>query len=67
MPNYQAPRRDIQFVMHEVLTMAEHYKTLSGGEDIDAQTIDAILEEAAKFSENVLAPINASGDLEGCS
>ena len=67
MPNYQAPRRDIQFVMHEVLAMADHYKTLQGGEDIDAEMIDAILEEAAKFSENILAPINASGDEEGCS
>jgi len=67
MPNYRAPRRDIQFVMHEVLAMADHYKTLPGGEDMDAQMIDAILEEAAKFSENVLAPINASGDEEGCS
>jgi len=47
--------------------MAEHYKTMPGGEDIDAEMIDAILEEAAKFSENVLAPINASGDEQGCS
>ena len=67
MPTYRAPRRDIQFVMHEVLAMAEHYKTLPGGEDMDAEMIDAILEEAAKFSENVLAPINASGDEQGCS
>jgi len=67
MPNYRAPQRDIQFVMHEVLAMADHYKTLHGSEDIDAQMIDAILAEAAKFSENVLAPINASGDEQGCS
>jgi len=53
--------------MHEVLAMADHYKTLHGSEDIDAQMIDAILAEAAKFSENVLAPINASGDEQGCS
>lgn len=67
MPTYRAPRRDIQFVIHEVLAMAEHYKTMPGGEDMDAEMIDAILEEAAKFSENVLAPINASGDEQGCS
>jgi len=53
--------------MHEVLAMAEHYKTLPGGEDMDAEMIDAILEEAAKFSENVLAPMNATGDAQGCS
>jgi len=66
MPNYQAPQRDIQFVMHEVLAMADHYKSVPGGEDMDAPMIDAILEEASKFSENVLAPINASGDAQGC-
>ena len=67
MPSYRAPQRDIQFVMHEVLAMSDHYKTLQGNEDIDVQTIDAILEEASKFSENVLAPINASGDEQGCT
>jgi alkylation response protein AidB-like acyl-CoA dehydrogenase len=67
MPNYRAPQRDIQFVMHEVLAMSDHYKTLQGNEDIDVQTIDAILEEASKFAENVLAPINASGDEQGCT
>ncbi|MCO4837134.1 MAG: acyl-CoA dehydrogenase C-terminal domain-containing protein [Oceanospirillaceae bacterium] len=67
MPNYRAPQRDIQFVMHEVLAMADHYQTLQGIEDIDVQTIDAILEEASKFAENVLAPLNASGDEQGCS
>tara|TARA_B110000091_G_scaffold169964_1_gene182418 strand:+ start:918 stop:2675 length:1758 start_codon:yes stop_codon:yes gene_type:complete len=53
--------------MHEVLAMSDHYKTLQGNEDIDVQTIDAILEEASKFAENVLAPINASGDEQGCT
>ena len=67
MPSYRAPQRDIQFVMHEVLAMSDHYKTLQGNEDIDVQTIDAILEEASKFAENVLAPINASGDEQGCA
>lgn len=67
MPSYRAPQRDIQFVMHEVLAMSDHYKTLQGNEDIDVQTIDAILEEASKFAENVLAPINASGDEQGCT
>ena len=67
MPSYRAPQRDIQFVMHEVLAMSDHYKTLQGNEDIDVQTINAILEEASKFAENVLAPINASGDEQGCA
>lgn len=66
MPNYRAPQRDIQFAMHEVLSMADHYKTLNGCEDIDVETINAILEEASKFSENELAPLNTVGDEVGC-
>ena len=67
MPTYRAPRRDIQFVMHEVLEMAQHYQSIPGGEDVDADMIDAIMEEGAKFAENILAPLNASGDAEGCT
>ena len=67
MPTYRAPRREIQFVMHEVLDMANHYQSIPGGEDVDAEMIDAIMEEGAKFAENVLAPLNASGDAEGCN
>jgi len=67
MPTYRAPRRDIQFVMHEVLEMAQHYQSIPGGEDVDADMIDAIMEESAKFAENILAPLNASGDAEGCN
>ncbi|MGB1346883.1 MAG: acyl-CoA dehydrogenase N-terminal domain-containing protein, partial [Pseudomonadales bacterium] len=67
MPTYRAPRRDIQFVMHEVLEMAQHYQSIPGGEDVDADMIDAIMEEGAKFAENILAPLNASGDVEGCT
>ncbi len=66
MPTYRVPRRDIQFVMHEVLDMANHYQTIPGAEDVDADMIDAIMEEGAKFSENVVAPLNMSGDAEGC-
>ncbi|MCP5019120.1 MAG: acyl-CoA dehydrogenase [Ketobacter sp.] len=66
MPDYKAPRRDIQFVMHEVLNLEEHYKALRGDEDVNRELIDAIVEEGAKFCENELAPINRSGDEEGC-
>jgi alkylation response protein AidB-like acyl-CoA dehydrogenase len=52
--------------MHEVLDMANHYQTIPGAEDVDADMIDAIMEEGAKFSENVVAPLNMSGDAEGC-
>lgn len=66
MPNYRAPRRDMQFILHEVFNVEEQYKKLSGYDDLDRETLDAILEEGAKFAENELAPLNRSGDEEGC-
>jgi hypothetical protein len=56
MPTYRVPRREIQFVMHEVLDMAQHYQSIPGAEEVDAEMIDAILEEGAKFAENEIAP-----------
>lgn len=66
MPDYKAPLRDIQFVMHEVLDAEEHYKVLRGNDDVNRELVDAIIEEGAKFCQNELAPINRSGDEEGC-
>ena len=66
MPAYKAPLRDIRFLINEVFDYSAHYKTLSIGENADADTIDMILEGAADFCENVLSPLNQSGDEEGC-
>ncbi|MCH4246758.1 acyl-CoA dehydrogenase C-terminal domain-containing protein [Acinetobacter populi] len=66
MPTYKAPLRDIRFLMNEVLDYTTHYQTLSNGDLADADTIDMILEGAADFCENVIAPLNQSGDAEGC-
>ena len=66
MPDYKAPLRDISFVIHELLESEKLYQTLPGNEEATADMIDAILEEGAKFSENVLSPLNQSGDEEGC-
>ncbi len=65
MAKYQAPLRDMRFVYHELLD-AEHLQALPGYEDASAELIDAVLEEAAKICENVLLPLNRSGDEEGC-
>jgi alkylation response protein AidB-like acyl-CoA dehydrogenase len=65
MPEYNAPLRDIKFVMQELLDCETHYQRL-GYEDATPDMVDAILSEAAKFSEQVVAPINQSGDQEGC-
>ena len=61
---YQSPLREIRFVMHELLG---DEKLNSGYAEIDysAELGDNIVEEAAKFAENVLEPLNRSGDEEG--
>ncbi|MFD2168084.1 acyl-CoA dehydrogenase C-terminal domain-containing protein [Thalassotalea euphylliae] len=66
MPEYKAPVRDMQFVMQELLDCETHYQTL-GYEEATPDMIDAIMSEAAKFNEQVLAPINQIGDEQGCT
>lgn len=65
MPSYKAPVRDMQFLLHEVLGFEDltQYEAFS---EVDGDLADAILTEAAKFSEDVLAPLNVVGDHEGC-
>jgi len=64
MSAYHAPIKDMQFVLRE-LAGIEQVGKLPGLEEATPDTIDAILDEAAKFAAGVLAPINASGDAEG--
>ncbi|MGQ0710662.1 MAG: acyl-CoA dehydrogenase C-terminal domain-containing protein [Rhodoferax sp.] len=66
MTQYKAPLRDMRFLMNEVLDYPAHYANLPNGKDADQETTDAILEGAAQLCEEVLAPLNHSGDLEGC-
>ena len=66
MTHYQAPQRDMQFVMNELLGMPAHYASLPGCEDLNAELISAIRAEGAKFTSQVLAPLNQTGDQQGC-
>ena len=65
MQCYKAPLRDMRFVLHE-LHGSEDLAALPGLEEVTPELIDSVLEEAAKLAENVLTPINMSGDEEGC-
>ena len=67
MPSYTPPLRDLRFVLHEVLGVADVLRTLPRHADIDRDTIDAVLEEGGKFAAEVVQPLNASGDAEGCT
>lgn len=68
MPQYKAPLRDMQFVMHELLNAEQHYAKLPAfQENVSRELVDQYLEAAADFCENELSPINQSGDSEGCT
>ncbi|AXQ29967.1 acyl-CoA dehydrogenase [Solimonas sp. K1W22B-7] len=67
MGQYTPPLRDMQFVLHEMLNVAAALKKLPLHADIDADTINTILEEGGKFCAEVLYPINQIGDREGCT
>jgi len=66
MPVYNAPIRDMQFLMHEMLNASSlnQYKKF---EDVDVDFMDAVLEESGKFATEVLTPLNVVGDHEGCT
>ena len=66
MPTYNAPTRDTRFVINEMLDLAS-YGTLPGFEHATPDMIDTVVNEAGKFCSEVLAPINQSGDEEGCT
>jgi len=66
MPIYKAPLRDMRFILDEVFNARELWASVPAlAEHVDRDVVDAILEEAAKFNENVVFPLNRSGDEEG--
>ena len=64
MTDYNAPTKDMLFVIRELLDF-DAVAALPGFEDVDTELVEAILEEAARFAGGVLAPLNRSGDVEG--
>src|SRR5580692_11046517 len=66
MPVYRAPLEDMRFVIHELLEM-EKQRDLPQFEDMTPDLIDDVLNNAGKFCEEVLQPLNQTGDEEGCT
>ncbi|MBB5207646.1 acyl-CoA dehydrogenase C-terminal domain-containing protein [Chiayiivirga flava] len=67
MPTYSAPLRDMRFVLFDLLRADEELRALPRYADLDRDTIDAVLDEAAKFARDVVFPLNRIGDVEGCT
>ncbi|PJA57211.1 MAG: acyl-CoA dehydrogenase [Rhodocyclales bacterium CG_4_9_14_3_um_filter_68_10] len=66
MSEYNAPIRDIRFAMEELAGLAS-VAALPGNEEANPELVAAVLDEAAKFATEVLSPLNAVGDREGCT
>jgi hypothetical protein len=67
MPQYNPPLRDMRFVLHELLQVTDELKLLPKHAEVDVDTVNAVIEEGGKFCAEVLAPLNLSGDQEGCT
>jgi butyryl-CoA dehydrogenase len=67
MVTYKAPLDDIRFVLHELLDYEAMIAVLPGYEEATRDAVDAVLDEAARFCETELLPLNGPGDAEGCT
>jgi acyl-CoA dehydrogenase len=65
MPSYTAPLKDMQFVLHDVLKASE--QNIPGYDELDRDFTAAVIGEAGKLASDVLMPLNAVGDTEGCT
>ncbi len=66
MPQYQAPLADFQFLLRDWLNVSDHYQS-TGLEDFDFELASEVLTQGARFAEDVVAPLNRSGDEAGCT
>ena len=64
MPRYTAPTKDMHFILHDLLKVSE--SAIPGYDELEADFTSAVLEEAGKLTSEVLAPLNVTGDKEGC-
>lgn len=65
MPQYKAPLADFQFLLNDWLKLDQHYESI-GASDYDSELVMEILNQGAKFAEDIVAPLNREGDEIGC-
>lgn len=66
MPQYQAPLNDMQFMVFDLLKLDKWYQQIPKWSEVTPDLMQAIITEGAKFSDNVVAPTNNTGDEQGC-
>lgn len=66
MSSYRAPVRDMQFILHEVQDAESMLASMSETQEVNRELMDAVLEAASRVCEDLLSPLNRSGDEEGC-
>ena len=66
MADYRAPIADMQFLLRDVFQAEQLFASMPDTQEVTADLVNAIVEEAGKIAEGLLAPINQSGDQEGC-
>ena len=66
MPQYRAPLDDMRFLLHDVFQAEQLLSVFPETAELNTELMDAILEEAAKICEDLLAPVNQVGDQQGC-
>ena len=67
MPIYNAPLADMKFILNDVFNAEQFWQSNENLAHLDAATAEAILEEMAKFAQNVTLPLNRTGDEEGAT
>lgn len=67
MPHYNAPLRDMRFVLFELLEVGAQLREMPAFAEVDDETVLAVLEESGRFAAEVVLPLNAVGDQQGCT
>jgi alkylation response protein AidB-like acyl-CoA dehydrogenase len=67
MPIYNAPLADMKFILNDVFNADQFWQSNENLAHVDSATAEAILEEMAKFAQNVTLPLNRTGDEEGAT